>query len=363
MRSEQRAIMGPPQKGPRQLALNPPNHKFGKKGNRSFAMTHKPFARLACALLLAIPVAAYAGSGDTPPLPDRNPERLHKPARNPTRAEAPVLPGDAPTVAWTESEVAAAKARCAKLLAGLAIEYEPLPPLKEGLCGTPAPIRVKSIGSDPKVAIDPPATVTCAVAAGVGAWLSRTVQPKARALIGAPVVKLSNASSYVCRNRYNGTDTKLSEHALANALDVTEFVFQSGEKVTVLGSWPRVAAADTTGSITPAQATRPNADDAVQVTKAKVSARVNPFAVPIDAKSNPFVLPTVAAKVPPPAPSAEASAPEPKAAPDRTAEFVRKVHDDACSIFGTVLGPEANDAHKNHFHLDMKKRRRSAFCE
>ena len=39
------------------------------------------------------------------------------------------------------------------------------------------------------------------------------------ALIGAPVVKLSNASSYVCRNRYNGTNTKLSEHALANALE------------------------------------------------------------------------------------------------------------------------------------------------
>ena len=125
----------------------------------------------------------------------------------------------------------------------------------------------------------------------------------------------------------------------------------------------RVAAADATASITSAQAAQPNADDAVQLTKAKVSARVNPFVVPADTKSNPFVLPTAAGKVPPPAPPAEASAPEPNAAPDRAAEFVRKVHDDACSIFGTVLGPEANDAHKNHFHLDMKKRRRSALCE
>jgi hypothetical protein len=30
--------------------------------------------------------------------------------------------------------------------------------------------------------------------------------------------------------------------------------------------------------------------------------------------------------------------------------------------FFTVLGPEANDAHKNHFHLDMKERR-SGFCQ
>lgn len=318
---------------------------------------------LACALLLALPVAASAESGDTPPRPDRNPERLHKPPSNPTRAEAPLLPGDVATVAWTDREVEAAKADCAKRLAGLAIEYEPLPPLKEGLCGAPAPIRVKSIGSDPKVEIDPPATVTCAVAAGVSAWLSKTVQPKARALVGAPVVKLHNASSYVCRNRYNGIDTKLSEHALANALDVSEFVFQSGEKVTVLANWPRVAAAETTGSITPAQAPQPTADDAVVVTKVKASAKVNPFVVPTDAKSNPFVLPTAATKVPRPLPPAEASAPEPKPPSDRTAEFVRKVHDDACSTFGTVLGPEANDAHKDHFHLDMKKRRRSALCE
>jgi hypothetical protein len=326
-------------------------------------MTLTLFTRLGCALLLALPVAAYAGSNDTPPRPERNPERLHKPARNPARAEAPTLPGDSPTVLWTDAQVEAAKADCAKRLAGLALEYEPLPPLKEGLCGAPAPIRVKSIGSDPKVEIDPPATVTCAVAAGVSAWLSKTVQPKARALMGAPVVKLSNASSYVCRNRYNGSDTPLSEHALANALDVTEFVFQSGETATVLASWPRVVASETTGSITPSQAAQPNADDAVELTKVKASARTNPFVVPTDAKSNPFVLPTAAAKVPHPTPPGEASAPGPQPTPNQTGEFVRKVHDDACSIFGTVLGPEANDAHKNHFHLDMKKRRRSAFCQ
>jgi Extensin-like protein C-terminus len=33
------------------------------------------------------------------------------------------------------------------------------------------------------------------------------------------------------------------------------------------------------------------------------------------------------------------------------------IHDGACQIFGTTLGPEANEAHKNHFHLDIKERR------
>jgi hypothetical protein len=48
--------------------------------------------------------------------------------------------------------------------------------------------------------------------------------------------------------------------------------------------------------------------------------------------------------------------------PDPKAEFVIYLHEDACRRFGTVLGPEANAAHKNHFHLDMKKRRKG-FCE
>jgi hypothetical protein len=38
------------------------------------------------------------------------------------------------------------------------------------------------------------------------------------------------------------------------------------------------------------------------------------------------------------------------------------LHEEACRMFGNVLGPEANAAHKDHFHLDMKQRR-GPFCE
>ena len=44
-------------------------------------------------------------------------------------------------------------------------------------------------------------------------------------------------------------------------------------------------------------------------------------------------------------------------------DFLRGAHATACRIFGTVLGPEANNAHKNHFHLDMAPRNRANFCE
>ena len=327
-------------------------------------------ARIGFAALVALPVYAQAETGDAPSVPDRNPFRAKSPATAEQPAAKPALPGDQPTVAWSDDEIAAAKLDCAKLLSSVTLDYQPLPPLKEGICGAPAPILVKSIAG---VAIEPSATMTCALASGVATWISKTLQPQAKAMLGTQVVKLHNATSYACRNRYGGETTPLSEHALANALDVSEFVFASGETATVLASWPRVADApkppqpsETTGSIVPAQAASPKAIEAVEVTQAKASASSNPFAVSIKAKTNPFVVPTAVVKAPPPTPPAEAVAPQ---APSEASEaelksrFVKAVHDDACLTFGTVLGPEANEAHKNHFHLDMKARRRNAFCE
>jgi len=52
-----------------------------------------------------------------------------------------------------------------------------------------------------------------------------------------------------------------------------------------------------------------------------------------------------------------------RALAERESAFVKDVHDEACTVFGTTLGPAANAAHKNHFHLDMKARRHSGFCE
>ena len=46
----------------------------------------------------------------------------------------------------------------------------------------------------------------------------------------------------------------------------------------------------------------------------------------------------------------------------RRSQFLHAIHKRACSIFGTVLGPDANYAHRHHFHLDMQKRRLGPFC-
>ena len=37
--------------------------------------------------------------------------------------------------------------------------------------------------------------------------------------------------------------------------------------------------------------------------------------------------------------------------------FLRAVHDGACTVFTTVLGPEHDAAHRDHFHLDLARHR------
>ncbi len=51
-------------------------------------------------------------------------------------------------------------------------------------------------------------------------------------------------------------------------------------------------------------------------------------------------------------------------APAKTKEaaFLKRLHKGACGIFGTTLGPELNEPHRNHFHFDMRQRRRASVC-
>lgn len=44
------------------------------------------------------------------------------------------------------------------------------------------------------------------------------------------------------------------------------------------------------------------------------------------------------------------------------AQAMRQMHKGACGPFGTVLGPEANRFHRDHFHFDTARYRSGPFC-
>lgn len=78
------------------------------------------------------------------------------------------------------------------------------------------------------------AVLTCKLALPYAIWMRQQVQPAAEQLLGARVVGVDHYGSYACRNRYGLADTRLSEHATANALDVAGFRLSDGRTVSVL---------------------------------------------------------------------------------------------------------------------------------
>ena len=280
-----------------------------------------------------------------------------------------------------------------------------------------------------RVELQPPAMLNCAMVASLHTWVEKTLQPAAQEVLGSPVVRIRNVSGYACRNRVGTTfhADRLSEHALANAIDIAGFVTADGRTVDVLGqwgpttrdlrerqekAWEAAQAAKTTAkeaekqaadaartarsargakqasAKTEAERTRQEAERKKEDAQHKEaewrmalarSAELQKLghgaddartprlqrgdqrksddtrgATPIaqkktaDAKG---AIPILASK------DGENPSPSPEAV------FLRRLHRGACATFGTVLGPDANEAHRNHFHFDLAPRKRSAFCE
>jgi hypothetical protein len=185
---------------------------------------------------------------------------------------------------WSAAEIKAGQMDCGRRLSGLSLRYDELAPLKEGVCGSPAPIRLNGFeaGSEPPASLSPAPTVSCKLAEALHRWFYDVIQPNAKTYLHASIVRIATLSAYNCRARYDNPFQRMSEHAYANAVDVSEFITAKGEHVSVLDHWSEGGERGT---------------------------------------------------------------------------FLHKIHEGACEIFGTTLGPEANSAHKNHFHLDMRERR------
>ena len=257
------------------------------------------------------------------------------PAPNPGEPSAAPAAHEEQAQPWSQAAVVAGLRDCVRDLAAITAEIEVLAPIKHGQCGAPAPISLRRLGVW-KVELQPAATTTCQMARALHQWLELTVQPIAREIFASPVKRLNSASSYVCRNRNNERSGPISEHAFANAIDIVGFMLEDGRTITVLEGWGATARERQAGETSQA--------------------------VPkIDPASSPVTAPPPRRLGGPAAASAAAMA-EPAAATNE-AKFLRLMHKGACGVFGTVLGPEANSFHRNHFHLDLKLRKSRAFCE
>lgn len=105
-----------------------------------------------------------------------------------------------------------------------------------GICGADKPFTVTAL-QEGTVGFSTQATMSCPAVREANAWLSETVQPMAMAAYGQPVTELAIAASYSCRGRNGASKGPLSEHAFANALDISAFRLADGREVKVEDGW------------------------------------------------------------------------------------------------------------------------------
>lgn len=283
-----------------------------------------------------VTTAAAPTATQPPPAPGA---KAAEPAPQAPPAPPAAAAQPAPPASWSEAEITSARQQCSTLLTPLQVMVQELPPLKQDKCGTPAPVALKKLGpAAGGVELSPPATLNCAMVAKLDAFVEKTLQPAAREAFGSPVVRFNQASGYVCRGR-NGdlmANGKLSEHALANALDVASFTLADGRVIDVGKHWG--PAARDFKTVPPAQV--------AQAPQAPGNGR------------SALGVPTAATPA-----ASKATPPDAAATKTKEALFLRRLHQGACTLFGTVLGPEANEAHREHFHFDLHPRRASNYCQ
>jgi hypothetical protein len=81
-----------------------------------------------------------------------------------------------------------------------------------------------------EVAVEPPATLRCEMAEAITEFVRHDLAPAA-ATLGSPLRGVENYDSFTCRPRNGVTGAKLSEHGLANALDIRSVKLKDGRVV------------------------------------------------------------------------------------------------------------------------------------
>jgi hypothetical protein len=101
-----------------------------------------------------------------------------------------------------------------------------------GGCGGEDLVRLEAVVLPDKrqVALKPAATLRCAMASEIAAWVRSDIAPLTTSL-GSVISVLDNFDSFECRGRNRVAGAPLSEHGRANALDVRGFKLADGRSI------------------------------------------------------------------------------------------------------------------------------------
>ena len=103
-----------------------------------------------------------------------------------------------------------------------------------GACPLHNVVRVRDFGP---VSLNSSFLASCPLALSSALFVSQQARPLTKTWTGSELVRIEHLGSYACRNLYHRPDARRSEHATAEALDISAFRLANGERVTILHGW------------------------------------------------------------------------------------------------------------------------------
>lgn len=223
----------------------PARSSFPMGRGKSGSVWHRSGRLLVLAATVAVALVVMAAAAirlpAQAPLPSPRPQNSAKPP-----AEVPVprqRPGDAPPRDDTavtppppvegsgQAVMPPDEVACRRHLAELGVQFEDRERLEETArgCLVAWPVAITSLGDG--IGLAPEAVLNCHMAEAAAVFAQDVVSPQATKVFGSPLAAVAQASAYVCRTRHG--QSKISEHALGNALDISTFRLKDGTSIEV----------------------------------------------------------------------------------------------------------------------------------
>ncbi len=122
---------------------------------------------------------------------------------------------------------------CVGQLERIGAQFSILPDHYAGNCSAINTVRLTGAG----VEVTNLTATQCPLARTFASWVQGAVQQAARDSFGKSVARVETMGSYACRAVKGVASSRLSEHAYANAIDVSAFVLSDGRRITLASDW------------------------------------------------------------------------------------------------------------------------------
>lgn len=136
---------------------------------------------------------------------------------------------------WQARALHADPVLCRDALTRAKVDFMPMADKETGeQCGFKDVVRTQRSA----IAYNIMPNTTCGMAAGL-VWYQNQLQEIARREMGASLTRIEQIGTYACRNVNNAEDGNRSQHAGANAMDISDFRFADGRSASVARDFGR----------------------------------------------------------------------------------------------------------------------------